>query len=203
LLRSSAFALTLIGLGIAAQSTVAGVPSSQAPRFGTGQTYDVGDQVPAVSGTDLNGQPVTVDYARARATVLYFITSYGHFVLANEKPFASLVRQTGSKYSYFVVSGRVNEDKLTDYLTGVRSAWNGVDVGVVKAVSPDMTRAIRMGGYPRTLVVSPGGKVLLCVEGTYEHEQRQAIEEFFKISLDDVRRPSERGSIPAPADSVR
>jgi hypothetical protein len=184
MLRPGAFALTLIGAGIAAQLTLAGVSASQAPRFGTGQTYNVGDQVPPVSGTDLNDRPITVDYARGKPTVLYFITPYGHFVSVNEKLFASLVRQTGSKYNYFVVSGANNEEKLTPYLTSVRSEWNGADVGTIKALSPEMTRAIKMGGYPRTLVVSPSGKVLLCVEGTYEHEQRQAIEEFFKITLD-------------------
>jgi hypothetical protein len=186
MIRPGVLPLALIGLGVAASLNLARVSAWQAPRFGTGQTYKRGDQVPTVKGTDLDGQPITVDYARARPTVLYFMTPYGHFVSANQRFFASLVRQTASKYSYFVISGQNNEDNLARYLTSVRSGWNGIDVGVVTSLSPDMTRAIKMGGYPRTLVVSPGGKVLLCVEGTYEGEQRQAIEEFFQIRLDEA-----------------
>ena len=198
MLRPGVLALTLIGAGIAGQLTLAAVSASQAPRFGTGQTYNIGDQVPVVSGTDLNGQPITVDYARTKPTVLYFITANGHFVSANEQAFASLVRLTGSEYNFFVVAGKNNEDNLGAYLASARSAWGAANVGVVKALSPDMTRAIRMGGYPRTLVVSPSGKVLLCVEGTYEHEQRRAIEEFFKIVTRALARTSEPQNLRTP-----
>ena len=182
MLRPGAFVLT-IGIGLAAQLTLVGVSASQAPRFGTGQSYDVGERVPPLQGTDLDGQPITVDYGREKPTVLYFITANGYFVSKNEQAFASLVRLTGSQYNFFVVAGTNNEDKLADYLTRVRPTWGGATVGVVRSLSPELTRTIRMGGYPRTLVLSPSARVLLCVEGTYEREEQRAIEKFFNIVL--------------------
>ena len=182
--RARAFASALVCAGIVAALTFTGVSASQAPRFGTGQTYKVGEQVPALRGTDLDGQPTIVDYAKSTPTVLYFVTPNGHFVTQNERAFASLVRLTSSKYHFVVVAGTNDDAKIDAYLAGIRPAWGSATVGVVKALSPDMIRAIRMGGYPRTLVVSPSGRVLLCVEGTFEYDERRAIETFFGISLD-------------------
>jgi hypothetical protein len=155
--------------------------ATQAPQE---PVFKIGEQVPILHGSDLEGQPITVDYSRP--TVLYFMTAFGHFVTVNEQPFASLVRQTGSKYAYYIVAGQNSEERLAEYVAKVRSGWGAAQVRIVRDVSIAMAQGLKMGAYPRTVVIAPGGRVSLCVEGTYQGWHQREVQDFFHIQLDGV-----------------
>jgi hypothetical protein len=61
--------------------------------------------VPPVSGVDLNDQSVTLDYAKDKPTVLYFITASG-LRRGERAGVCTLVHLTGSQYNFFVIAVR-------------------------------------------------------------------------------------------------
>lgn len=44
-----------------------------------------------------------------------------------------------------------------------------------------------MGGTPQTIVVSPKGVVIANWSGAYLGKHKEAIEEFFKVDLPDIK----------------
>ena len=62
--------------------------AAQAPQQ---STFRVGEKLPILRGSDLAGQPTSVDFSRP--TALHFVTPVGAYITVSRRPFASLVEQ--------------------------------------------------------------------------------------------------------------
>lgn len=183
------FALVRTGvmtLGIGVSALSGQLPPLQAAQSQGAQTgrapvpwFDVGEAMPVLTGVDLDGQLVNVDFrGRTRPTVLYYITPYGHFVAQNENAFSSLVKQRSAEYDFIVASGR--DERLAEYAASQRASWGSTRVLVVGGIAGEAKLRIRMGAYPMTLVVSTKGLVDLLIPGTYQNNQ-SVVQRFFGI----------------------
>ena len=145
--------------------------------------------VPALSGSDLAGNQVTIRYSNwAVPTVIYNLAPG---VPGNDENFTEAVVKARSRFHFVVVSpmARLN-DALSAHIANVKPQWQGVPVDVVKDVPEDLAQAMWLTGFPRTYIISTDGKMLHNFSGPWGEKLIAAeIEHLFGIVLPNKKRP--------------
>ena len=77
--------------------------------------------------------------------------------------------------------------RLKEYITKASTKWGKTPVAVVADVSPELREEMKLGMYPRTLVISRESRVVHAFEGAYDKDSLNAqpaeIERFFGVKL--------------------
>jgi hypothetical protein len=120
--------------------------------------------------------------------VVYVITPFGAFVERNERNFATLVRQRGTKYRFIVLApAPAHNKRLPEYIAAMRPSWGATPVEVICDVPDQLRQSLNLFGYPDTIVVAPTGRVIRNFNGAYSDDSLSArpadIEAFFQIKL--------------------
>lgn len=149
-------------------------------------TLEAGDPVPVLKGRGADGKAVEYDFAKQqRATVVYVISPFSPFVVKNEERFASLMKQVGQKYNWLILSP--NEQRFEEYVGKIRPTLAIKSAVAMTGIAPDIKKAMLLGAYPQTLVISRQSKVLQNFMGPYTNEsisaQPDALEKFFGVKL--------------------
>jgi peroxiredoxin len=140
----------------------------------------LGESVPPIQAKDIDGYPVTVTYTGAGpAVVIYIFTPDCIWCTRNLPNVRMLALRSGGKYHFIGVS--LSKDRLRDYISE-----NKLDFPVYSEPAVEVISAYKLGGTPRTLVVSSEGRVLKNWFGAYNGDIKREVEDYFKISLPGV-----------------
>lgn len=146
----------------------------------TSRELNPGDLVPPIQANDLDGHTVTVDYsASSLTTIMYIFTPNCSWCTRNIENIKTLLDQTAGTYRFIGLS--LSKDKLRDYVS-----QNDLSFSVYCEASAEAISAYKMGGTPRTLVVSTEGRILKNWFGAYRGNLKREVEEYFKVSLPGV-----------------
>jgi hypothetical protein len=149
-------------------------------EMGSSREINPGDLVPPIQANDLDGHPVKVDYsASSLPTIMYIFTPSCSWCTRNLENVKRLVDQTADAYHFVGLS--LSADELRDYVS-----QNNLGFPVYCGVSAETISAYKMGGTPRTLVVSAEGRVLKNWFGAYGGDIKREVEEYFKVTLPGV-----------------
>jgi hypothetical protein len=137
----------------------------------------VGSQVPPVDLTDFAGRRVTLGFGPDIApTLIYWFGPKCVWCIRNKATFESLAVALGEKCRLFRIAG--STEGLEEYLADShdRAPIYTDPTGTVRAL-------YGLDATPRTLVLSPEGRVLGSWTGAYEGETRYQIEQYFHVEL--------------------
>lgn len=146
----------------------------------------LGTTVPPISAKRVDHADAaieTIDYnSTGRPTVLYVLSPTCGWCAKNESSIKQLIAEKGGEYRFIGIS--LNEEGAAEY-----DSAHGLGVPLYTGLSEDMKKAYKMGGTPQTIVVSPQGVVVANWNGAYLGKQKEAIEDFFKLDLPDIKLP--------------
>jgi peroxiredoxin len=163
---------TSLVLGIKV-SKLEGILSARAPRT----ELQTGDQVPALTGTLLDGTPVTLRYGDASVpTVLYVFTPQCIWCQRNLENFRRVAEAAKGRFRVIGVSLTTRE--LREHVS-----TSGFQFPVIHEIGSDMSSAYRLGSTPQTIVVGSDGEVQKNWLGAYTGDVRRDVEEFFDVKL--------------------
>lgn len=140
-------------------------------------TLQIGAIVPAVEAKDLDGNPIVFPYGDLELPSVYYVLSPTcTWCMRNEKNIAALSASLVNKYRFVILS--VSPDGLKEYLQQRHIAFP-----VYSQLSDRTFAAYKLGGTPRTIVVSSHGKVLKNWTGAYADDLKNEIESYFHVRL--------------------
>lgn len=139
-----------------------------------------GELLPPIQAKDLEGNYATIDYSgTGPATVLYIFTPACVWCTRNLENIKSLADQT--KGSYRIIGISLSKDKLRDYVIE-----HDFTLPVYTELSAETIAAYKMGGTPRTLVVSSKGELVKNWFGAYGSDLKKEVEAYFKLTLPGI-----------------
>jgi peroxiredoxin len=144
--------------------------------------YDLklGELLPSVHAKDLEGNYATIDYSgTGPATILYIFTPACVWCTRNLENIKSLADQTKSGYRIIGIS--LSKDKLQDYVIE-----HNFTFPVYTELSAETISAYKMGGTPRTLVISSKGELVRNWFGAYGSDLKEEVEAYFKLNLPGI-----------------
>lgn len=157
----------------------------------------IGDSLPRIEIKNLDGRSLVLDYPESGpATILYIFAPQCVWCTRNLPNVTSLADRTRSNYLFIGIS--LSKDTLREYV-----AQHNLNFPVYTDLTAEAISAYHLGGTPRTLVVSPGGRIVRNWFGAYGGELRREIEGFFKIRLPGIPKPEakEEGEVEEGCDS--
>jgi hypothetical protein len=141
----------------------------------------LGGTLPALEAKDLRENRVSLEYsAEGPTTVIYIFTPDCAWCTRNIDNVKMLAASLGSAHRFIGLS--LSQDKLKEYV-----ALHELEFLVCTELIGETASAYRIGGTPRTLVVSPEGRVIKSWFGAYDGAVLREIEEYFKIDLPGIR----------------
>jgi len=136
----------------------------------------VGDTVPPIVGTDLDGNAVAISYAAStQDTVIYYFSPACIWCAKNLNNLKSLADHA-TRYRFIGISPQ--SDQLISYVRG-----NRLTFPIVTNLPPSVVSSYKFSGTPSTLVISARGKVLKRWPGAYEGQNKDEIEKYFNFTL--------------------
>jgi peroxiredoxin len=140
-------------------------------------TLKPGSAVPPISAYDLTGELQTIPVAQtSKPTVLYVFTPQCAWCSRNLSNIRALYDAVSEQYAIVGIS--LSDRNLAAYL-----AASGFRFSVYATPLPAVIKVYRLGSTPRTIVVSPEGKVVKSWIGAYDRMLGKEIEEFFNVRL--------------------
>lgn len=136
----------------------------------------VGTTLPPISAVDLQGAAATISYRVHLPTVLYVFVPTCHWCERNLENIKFLASARAGQYQFIGLS--LNQPELKEYVAG-----HGITFPVYTRVSPEAIKALRLGGTPQTLVVSPEGRLVKNWLGAYDGDVGSDVEAFFGVRL--------------------
>ena len=141
----------------------------------------IGTTVPPIAVKRLGGQQEFISYQGVeQSTVLYVFTPPCSWCARNMDNFKTLLGKEAGEYRFIALS--LSEDTLAEYV-----AKNDLKLPVYSGLSSETKVAYKLSGTPRTIVISPEGKVLQDWPGAYVGNQKSRIEAFFHVTLPGIR----------------
>lgn len=149
-------------------------------ELGSTQELKPGELLPPVQAKDLEGNHATIDYSgTGPATVFYIFTPACVWCTRNLENIKSLADQT--KGSYRIIGLSLSKDNLRDYVIE-----HNFPFPVYTELSAETISAYKMGGTPRTLVVSSKGELIKTWFGAYGSDLKKDVEAYFKLTLPGI-----------------
>jgi peroxiredoxin len=139
-----------------------------------------GESVPPLKGKDLYGNPAEITYpGNGPATILYVFSPDCEWCTRNMENIKTLTSHIKSDFRFIGVS--LSKNNLRDYL-----AKYALEFPVYCDLTFEVLSAYKLGGTPRTMVVSNEGKVVKTWFGAYVGNLKGEVEEYFHVSLPGV-----------------
>jgi peroxiredoxin len=142
----------------------------------TARGLRIGDVVPPLHARTPAGTDVVIDYAAAKATVLYVFSPSCGWCNQNAEAWSKLVR--GLDHRYPTIGLSLDKKGLSDFL-----AKHAVTFPVYTDIPKDLLRAYKLGDTPHTLVISREGRVMASWSGAYKAPLQHTIEGYFGVHL--------------------
>ena len=143
----------------------------------------VGSEVPALSGLTLDGTPLSIPYgpgATAKPTLIYYFSPQCGWCKRNVASVNKLYDEVGATHRFIGVTS-VSAASVRPFL-----AEQGHRFDVLVNVDAASLRAYRLAGTPKTVLVSPDGRVSAVWHGAYLGKVQLEIEQLFGASLPTV-----------------
>jgi peroxiredoxin len=136
-----------------------------------------GSLVPPLTGKDVNGAPMTIEYSRApQGTLVYSFAVNCGWCKKNLNNIKALTAAISPAYR--VVGLANGPGALKPYLQ-----QNQISFPVMTDASKVTVSAYKLRGTPQTFLISPTGKVLRVWTGAYGGSLKTEIEGYFKVKL--------------------
>ena len=134
-----------------------------------------GTPITPVEATTLDGQRAVIDYKGSKGTILYYFSPSCVWCARNWDNLRALSEGAGDR---FRVVGLSNGAGTAQYVRQL-----GLPFATVTNVSATFLQKYRLVGTPRTLVVSPEGRILRDWSGAYSGRTQEEVETFFSVKL--------------------
>ncbi len=139
-----------------------------------------GESIPPLQAKDLEGNAITIDYSTTGATtIIYVFTPSCVWCTRNIENAKTLANISGEDYLFIGLS--LSKDGLRDYIT-----QHNIGFPVYSEPTIEVVSAYKLGGTPRTLVVSPEGRILKNWFGAYGADLKREIERYFGVNLPGI-----------------
>jgi peroxiredoxin len=146
---------------------------------------EVGTAVPSFTAKRLDGGSETIIYAGSvRPTVLYIFTPQCEWCTRNLDNLKTLIDQKGEDYRFVGVS--LSGEGLEKYVVD-----HQLPFPVYTDIPKETGEVYKMGGTPRTVVISPQGWVIQNWVGAYAGDRKTQIEAYFNVSLPGIQLKSD------------
>lgn len=139
------------------------------------EQLEIGDFVPPIEATDMNGQRGEISYS-GTPTIIYVFSPTCEWCNRNLASVKSLAAQTASQYRF--VSLTVSEAGLIEHIRD-----NDIRFPIYRDPSKATLSAYKLRGTPQTFVISGDGHVVRNWQGAYSGETLEQLEQFFNIKL--------------------
>jgi hypothetical protein len=147
------------------------VQLNSAARLSTGTKVD------PVTAQDLDGSPVSISYDNTnKPTVFYVISPSCIWCIRNQANIEKLTEVTADNYRFIGLS--LAESGLKEYVEE-----HHLKFPVYTRLTAETIQALKLGGTPQTIVVSPEGEVLKVWPGAYSENLQTEVEAYFGIQL--------------------
>ncbi len=144
----------------------------------TENSIKVGDRVPDLAGTNVDGFPMTFRYsADNRLAVVYVFSPACGWCIKNRDHLSQLISAKSETFRWVAVS--LSETDLEDFV--IRSRFEKMPI--FAKVNEDLLDAYRIEGTPQTFVVTDRGEVVKKWVGAFTGGVGEEIESFFGVSL--------------------
>ena len=135
----------------------------------------VGQIARPLAGTDLDGRPVSLSFAGAQPTVIYFFSPTCRWCERNWNNVRTLARNS---LGQFRLVGIALEKDLRAFAQARQ-----LEFEIVGGISAEAVQGLGLGGTPHTLVVSSQGRISHEWSGAFDGRRERSVEAFFEIEL--------------------
>ena len=145
---------------------------------------NVGQQVPALEGIDLDGKHVSItfDGSTPQPTLFYVLSPSCGWCYRNTENYKTIVKKLASTHRIVVVS--LTSEGLADYARSESYAGT-----VISGVSDAARKAYHFSGTPQTIEVDNTGKVVHAWTGAYEGSIGAEVTKAYQVALPGLRPP--------------
>ncbi len=141
----------------------------------------IGATLPDMEAKNLDGTFAIFSFSKSqRPTIVYIFSPSCGWCEKNLENIKELVEQTNKEYQFVALS--TSNKNLAEYV-----AENNWKFPVFRDPSPATISAYKLGGTPRTIVISEEGKVVKNWSGAYMANLQKDIEEYFQVKLPGIR----------------
>ena len=139
-----------------------------------------GEAIPVLRVTDINNRALEIRCDETdRPTILYIFTPTCVWCTRNLNNIREIYSKARGRYRILGLS--LSEEGLASY-----AAQHSINFPLYKNPSADGDLIKRLGGTPRTLIVSPDGKLIENWFGAYTGSLKTRVEEYFGFTLPGV-----------------
>lgn len=136
-----------------------------------------GSAVPPLEGTTADGKQLTFNYGVSeRPLLIYEFSPSCSWCVRNQQSVEALTAAIENKYRIVGVS--LSAEGLDEYLKKHHFVFP-----ILAQLSEKCLPAYKLGGTPRTVVVSPDGKVVKNWSGAYMEDVKDEVEKYFGVGL--------------------
>jgi peroxiredoxin len=140
-------------------------------------TPEEGASVPPVRAKDLNDSPRSIIYNESdKPTVLYVFSPACGWCQRNLNNMKTLVELRDRSYEFIGLS--LVSEGLQEYMKS-----NKIGYLVLKEPVSETVERLGLAGTPKTIVISPEGRVLKSWLGAYSGEVKTQVESYFSVQL--------------------
>lgn len=152
---------------------------SSVEKGGRSMEIQPGTQLPAVTGVDLNGKPLTLEYGQdSRRTLLLVFSPACRFCKENMPNWEAIMGSV-DKNSFRIAGISLMENGLKEYL-----AQYGInDLPIVAEMDPKARAAYNLVLSPQTILIDSEGKAEKVWTGVIEGEKKAELERMLNIQL--------------------
>lgn len=172
--------LTLLAVSLGVNAFLFWVVLKPAKPTTSGRAFSlkVGDAVPALEGTTVDGRPSRVEYGKidARPTVLYVLTPTCSWCRRNARNIQAVVDNDSGRHRFVFVS--LHSEGLAELAKTLPRR-----IELVAEVATDSRKSYFLGATPQTLVISSRGVVLRHWNGAYDRDVGQEVARYFDVTL--------------------
>ncbi len=144
-------------------------------------SLQLGDTVPTISATQLDGSLSKIQYSDSDLpTVLYMFAPKCSWCQHNLSSLRSFSGQIKNKANLIGIS-------LAYVGTNEYIQENPLPFQVLKDIPADVFELMKLGSTPQTIVISPEGKVLKSWIGAYMGNTKSEIESYFDVQLPEIK----------------
>ena len=135
--------------------------------------------VPALSGMDLDGNEITLNYQNdpRKAVMLIFSPSCGY--CTDNMPNWQAIAQSLDRKLYRIMAVSITNEGVKEYI-GQHSL---PDVPVIADVEPKSRVSYEMNVTPQTILIDSQGKVEKVWTGVLQHDERPEVEQSLGLKL--------------------
>lgn len=140
----------------------------------------IDETVPSFEARDADGNPVTLSYSADKLpTIIYILSPNCLWCTRNLDNIKKLTSQTHERYRVIGIS--ISKENLSEYIS-----QNELPFPVYTDISPEILRIYQAIATPRTLVISPEGKIQKNWFGAFSGNLQREVEEYFDLRLPGV-----------------